>query len=91
MSELTRAEFYEKYGKCVVKFSNYYKYTFKYTGAFTLENGDEVGVLVNYGGKSDEIYKHYVSNTYSVVLEVLEPYSGEVYKDGKIVDSFYDY
>ena len=91
MSELTREEFYEKYGKCVVKFSDYYKYTFTYIGIFTLENGDEVRVVVNYGGNSDQIYKHSVFNNDSKVLEVLQPYSGEVYKDGKVVDSFYDY
>lgn len=91
MSELTRAEFYEKYGKCVVKFSNYFKYTFTYIGTFTLENGDEVRVVVNYGGNANEIYRHSVPNNDSKVLEILQPYFGEVYKDGNIVDSFYDY
>ena len=91
MSELTRAEFYEKYGKCVVKFSGYYKYTFTYTGIFTLENGDEVRVVVGYGGNSHEIYRHSVYNDAGEVIETLQPYSGEVYKDGKIADSFYDY
>ena len=46
---------------------------------------------MNYGGNSDEIYRYSMSNNDSEVLEELQPYFGEVFKDGNIVDSFYDY
>lgn len=85
--ELTSKEFMAKYGDVPVKFSRYYKYVFYFTAVLDDGSTLEVGV----GGNSDDIYR------VEVVPELTEPASaqypnrGSVYKDGKEVESFYDY
>jgi hypothetical protein len=85
---MTRNEFYQKYGDVKVKFSDYYKYTFTYTG--NLPDGGRISV--DYGGNADQIYRHEVGADCEKTVSSIEPYSGRAYdKDGKEVDQFYDY
>lgn len=84
---MTKEEFYEKYGEARVKFSDYYKYTFYYSGVLP----DGATIMVGYGGGSDEIYRHSVSWDHETSVGGLYPFQGEVYKNGVEVDSFYDY
>ena len=85
--EMTREEFYAKYGDVKVKFSRYYKYTFTYEGM--LKNGD--AIVVGYGGNSSDIYRHEVAEGHEETLSLLYPHEGAVYRDGKEIESFYDY
>jgi hypothetical protein len=85
---MTKDEFYEKYGDVKVKFSDYYKYTFTYTG--NLPDGGRISV--EYGGNADQIYRHDVGADCEETVSSIEPYAGHVYdKDGKEVEGFYDY
>ena len=84
---MTRQEFYEKYGDVRVKFLNYYKFTFTYTATL----GDGKKLTVGYGGNSDEIYRHEISNDGEISVSSLEPYMGSVYDDGNEIEGFYDY
>lgn len=85
---MTRKEFYEKYGEVKVKFSDYYKYTFTYTG----ELPDGGRISVGYGGNADQIYRHEVSADCEETMGSIGPYCGTAYDaDGKVVDEFYDY
>jgi hypothetical protein len=85
--EITRAEFYEKYGDVEVTFSSYYKYTFEYSA--TLDDGKRI--VVSYGGNSDEVYRHEVSSGFTETINALGPYAGNVYADGNCIEGFYDY
>ena len=86
--ELTRAEFYEKYGDIIVQFKDYYKYTFNFEG-YTNEGNR---VRVGYGGNSDEIYNYELSFDSKESLVSCCPYMGSVYdKDNKEIEYFYDY
>ena len=84
MSEMTREEFYEKYGDVPVKFSDYYKYTFFYEA--TLNNGDRL--RVGYGGDSRQIYRHDVDRDSLTFVSVLQPYSGEVRRGKETIAHF---
>lgn len=84
---MTRQEFYEKYGSVKVKFSNYYKYKFKYVA--TLPDGKLL--VCGYGGDSDDIYRHEVHVDSEETVSSLQPYEGTIYQDGKEVEGFYDY
>lgn len=84
---MTRKEFFEKYGTVEVKFFSYYKYTFTYTG--TLPDGSKISV--NVGGNSSDIYRMTVPANDVETVAGLDPYAGSVYLDGQEVDSFYDY
>lgn len=85
---MTRDEFYEKYGDVKVKFSDYYKYTFTYTG--NLPDGGRISV--DYGGNAEQIYRHEVSANCEETVSSIEPYSGTAYDaDRNVVDQFYDY
>lgn len=86
-TEITRAEFYEKYGEIEVKFSSYYKYTFYYEGVLP----DGRSITVGYGGNSAEIYRREVFANTVKTINVLQPYTGAVYDGGKEVEHFYDY
>ncbi|MDQ7996109.1 MAG: hypothetical protein AAGC76_09670 [Luteibacter sp.] len=82
---MTRDEFMAKHGHVVVKFRSYYKYTFVYEA--TLPDGSTLTAY--YGGNSGEIE---VSADSEEALYSLCPYACEVTdKDGKEVESFYDY
>lgn len=85
---MTREEFIEKYGDVKVKFSNYYKYTFTYTG--TLPDGGKISICD--GGNSDDIYRYEVVPDREEKVSFIHPFSGSVYdKDGQKIDAFYDY
>lgn len=86
-TQMTRAEFYAKYGDVEVTFSNYYKYTFTY--AATLPDGKRLTVC--YGGNSDEIYRHEVTTNGAEKVSSLQPYMGAVYEGMEEVEGFYDY
>lgn len=84
---MTREEFCEKYGDVKVKFSDYYKYTFNYTG----ELPDGGTISVGYGGNFDDIYRHEVVANVEQTISSLYPYTGTAYdKDGNVIDEFYD-
>lgn len=86
-TQMTRAEFYAKYGDVEVTFSSYYKYTFTY--AATLPDGRRL--TVGYGGNSDEIYRHEVATSCAEKVGGLQPYTGSVYEGTEEVEGFYDY
>ena len=86
-TELTRAEFFEKYGQVEVTFSSYYKYTFTYIGQLP----DGATVTVGYGGASGEIYKYDVKAGDKESILSLDPYCGSVERDGVTVEEFYDF
>lgn len=85
--QITREEFYEKYGDVLVSFSNYYKYTFTYDA--TLQDGKRL--TVGYGGDPSQIYRHDVRRDSTETVSQLGPYTGSVYEDGEEVEGFYDY
>lgn len=86
--QITREEFYEKYGDVKVKFVSYYKYTFTY--AATLP--DDKMLFCEYGGNSDDIYKLCVGANEEISVIGLQPFSGYVQnEDRTIIDEFYDY
>jgi hypothetical protein len=85
---MTRKEFIEKYADVKVKFSEYYKYTFTYTGS--LPDGGKISV--DYGGNGDDIYRHDVSADKEETVDSLCPYAGVVVdSEGKVIDDFYEY
>ena len=51
---LTYEEFLEKYGNEKVKFKSYYKYNFTFS--------NEKGLIICFGGNSDDIYKIYIAD-----------------------------
>lgn len=86
-TEMTRAEFYSKYGEVEVTFSRYYKFTFMY--AAKLPDGNDLTVCC--GGNSDNIYRHEVLPNRAEKVKDLQPYSGAVLEGSKEVEGFYDY
>lgn len=86
-TQMTRAEFYAKYGDVEVTFTSYYKYTFTY--AATLPDGKRL--TVGYGGSHDEIYRHEVSASLAEKVSSLQPYTGAVYEGTDEVEGFYDF
>ena len=81
MSELTRAEFYEKYKEVEFTFESYYKYTFTFIGHY-----EGKVVTIGVGGHSDEIYKFEVAVGCKESILDLQPYEGLCGED-----SFYDF
>lgn len=63
MTPQTVQEFYEQYGDEVVKFVDYWKYSFTFSG-------ENVSFIV--GGAADEIYRFSCSNCPTTVKEVLK-------------------
>lgn len=84
---MTRTEFYEKYGDVEVAFSSYYKFSF----AFSAELPDGSLLSCEVGGNSEDIYRFDVVAGVRVRLLDLQPFYGLVKKDGETVDEFYDY
>jgi hypothetical protein len=83
---MTKKEFLDKYGEEVVIFSYYHKFTFIFT--HVLEDG---GLLtVNVGGSSDSIYNMRLSTDQTSTVSELDPYTGDVLRDGLTVDAFYE-
>lgn len=85
--QMTRQEFYAKYGDVEVTFSSYYKYTFTYDAALP----DGKRLTVGYGGNSDQIYRHEVATACAEKVSSLHPYTGAVYEGTEEVEGFYDY
>lgn len=85
--EMTRAEFYQKYGDVEVEFSSYYKYVFIYKAI--LPDGSVLSC--GYGGNHDDIYRHDVIVGAKEKISSLCPYQGSTAKNGIEIDSFYDY
>ena len=85
--KMTREEFYAKYGDVKVKFRSYYKFTFTYSA----ELPDGTRLTCGYGGNSEEIYRHEVEVDKEETVSSLQPYTGEVRKDGVELEGFYDY
>jgi len=86
-NEMTRAEFYARYGDVEVIFSNHHKHVFTY--AATLPDGKRLSVCCC--GDGDAAYRNEVTAGLAEKVGILEPYTGSVYEDGKVVDLFYDY
>ena len=73
----------EKYGNVKLKFNDYYKYTFSFTGK--TEDSEEVYVSV--GGNADDIHKLDVSSKKEETINSLCPNYITISKYGKkIVD-----
>lgn len=85
--QMTRAEFYAKYGDVEVEFSHYYKFTFHYVATLP----DRKRLTVQYGGDSDQIYSHEAGTNIVETVFGLQPYAGAVYENGEEIESFYDY
>lgn len=81
MSELTRAEFYEKYKEVGFTFKTYSKYTFTFIGHY-----EGKVVTIGVGGQSDEIYRFEVDVGCKESILDLQPYEGLCGED-----SFYDF
>ena len=84
---LEQKEFYEKYGDIDVTFSEYYKYIF----TFTAKLPNDETLICHIGGSSHDIYRFHMGNGHTESLRSLDPFSGEVYKDGKEICSFYEF
>jgi len=83
---MTKEEFYKKYGEIKVKFSSYNKFIFAYSTML-----DDGSILTcKYGGTSYNIYRHDVSIEYEEIIENLQPYCGSVYKNGVEICHFHD-
>lgn len=85
--ELSEEEFLNQYGDVSVRFKSYYKFTFTFTGK--AQNGDVVEIGV--GGGADDIYRFDVGADVEDTVANLQPYTGEVFRDGELIASFYDY
>jgi hypothetical protein len=83
---MTKQQFLDKYGKEVVIFSYYSKFTFIYT--HVLEDGSLLSV--NVGGSSESIYNMSFLADHSTTVAELNPYAGDVRCDGRNVDFFYE-
>lgn len=87
MTTVARDEFMEKYGQVKVQFKSYYKYAFTYSA----ELPDNRTLEVQVGGDPDEIYRMSVTASGSESVVCLGPFSGTVYENGQVVESFEDY
>jgi len=89
MAELSREEFYEKYGDVVVSFDSYYKYSFSFTGV----TPEGYYISVDYVGDADTIYRYDLAHNETGTVKDIYPYCGVVTdpKTGAEIDSFYDY
>lgn len=85
--QMTRAEFYAKYGDVEVTFRSYYKYTFTYDAVLP----DGKNLTVEYGGDSDEVYRHKVAKNRPEKIIDLQPFAGAVYAGTEEVEGLYDY
>jgi hypothetical protein len=86
-TQMTREEFYAKYGDVKVTFSSYYKYKFTYEA--TLPDGKRL--IVGFGGDHIQIYRHSVSAGEFETVRQLQPYTGEVYEGATEVEGFHDF
>ena len=77
---LTEEEFLEQFGNVKVMFSEYYKYTFIYTGKV-----DDKKIIVKIGGVPDDIYKHYVNVKKKYSIFDLPINYAAVYKENVLI------
>lgn len=87
VKDITRSEFYQKYGDVEVMFSEYYKYVFTYNGMLP----DGKSITVEYGGDSSYIYRHRVLENFPETISSLSPFKGSVYDGKELIEIFYDY
>ena len=87
MNNMTKKEFYKKYGNVLVKFSNYDKYIFAYYGIMP----DNKYIVCLFGGNEEDIYGHIVIADEYVYLKDIDFYCGCVCDDntGEAIDAFY--
>jgi hypothetical protein len=83
---MTKKEFLDKYGNEVVSFSYYTKFTFIYSHVLA----DGSILTVNIGGSSESIYNTTILSDHSATVSELDPYAGDVLRDGRTVDAFYE-
>lgn len=78
-------ELIEKYADVEVEFECYYKYTFTYKGL------TEEGYLLiaEYGGVSDDIYRHEVSSGVKEKVGSLYPDAIRVYSGDELIEEAY--
>ena len=86
-TELTREQFYEKYGDVQITFMSYYKYVFTYLGI----TSEGCTLVCGCGGNSDSIYRHNVQANRLETVRELQPFSAEVTRDGIVVETMNDY
>ena len=84
--EISKSEFFAKYGDVGVTFARYYKYQFSYSA----ELPDGRSLVVYFGGDSGEIYRHEVVGGLEEKVRALNPSLGEVYDGKNIVERFCD-
>lgn len=87
VSHITQEEFYRKYGDVDVWFESYYKYTF----AYRAELSESEILFVWVGGACQDIYDHEVVTGTTQKVKNLDAYTGSVYHNGVLVESFYVY
>jgi hypothetical protein len=87
MNNMSKKEFYEKYGDVPVKFSNYDRYIFAYYGIMP----DNKYIICLFGGNEKDIHSHIVIADEYVYLKDIDFYYGCVVdKDAeKFIDGFY--
>ena len=68
---MNREEFFEKYGDVKVKFSSYYKYSFKFSN-------EELNIIIYLGGTSEDIYRFEVKANKEYAITELDPISAYV-------------
>jgi hypothetical protein len=88
MNNMTKKEFYEKYGFVPVKFSNYDKYIFAYYG----EIPNNKFIICLFGGNEESIYSHIVIADEYIYLKDIDFYYGCVCDDNadEVIDGFYE-
>ncbi len=82
---MTKNEFVEKFGNIPVVFSYYYNYSFIFKG--TLSNGDIIECTR--GGFADA-YRFELTPDKPVLISELDPYTGNIIRNGEILDDFYE-
>ena len=82
---MTGEQVQEKFGNVLLKFSNYYKYTFTFTG----RTDDGYKITCWYGGSSDEIYRYDVNAESEYSLGDLDGWSAVKVEDSEDKEVFY--
>jgi hypothetical protein len=91
MITMTKSDFIQRYGHIKVKFSNYLKYEFTFTGI--TDDGNLIEVQC--GGNIDDMYRLQVVSNYEERIQDLNPFLGYVYGRDSIgysvpIASFYE-
>lgn len=83
---MTKQEFILKYGKVLVSFERYSKCVF--TFSTVCENN--INIFIGVGGCHENIYGIEICKDSYETIENLDPFSGFIYCNGVLIDSFYD-